>query len=442
MAPKRPAAASGSASEASDREAGGAARRRSRSPSPSRSRSRSKTPPPNLHPNAAVLSSTPASNAVDFAVASDYEAGADARLASRRRSRERSPRLHSDSDNSDAAAAAAVAAASDDGDDEGNATPPPRSRRSSRVEAASIKPISSRPMDGSRRPAAGSSQRRSKRPRSSPAQHSPEQQRRQPRVWNPEDEVTILRALISYRAKNGALPASTQDTGKLHNQIRGQLTVKASTTQLSDKVRRLKHKYNLLLTRGTKNGRDPDLPTAHDREVYELSKKVWGSKSGGASAGSGGGGRVYENADVAESDEEQGSRESDEDFESGWDDRDHRNRRLKAIALANGNGNGNGNAIATGARTVHGNGSGKGDVVDKGKDMYPYLWEAVEELSKEHPSGMAFRKAFGVLEGSRARAMEEKLHRFRLSEIRQQLRRMDLMKETIKMVLDALEGTD
>ncbi|KAL5221383.1 hypothetical protein ABZP36_026096 [Zizania latifolia] len=441
MAPKRPAAAAGSASQASDGDAGGATRRRSPSRSPSPSRSRSKTPPPNLHPNAAVLSSTPASAAVDFVAASDSDAGGDARLDSPRRSRERSPRLHSDSDNSAAAAAAAVAAGgSDDGDDEDNATPPPRSRRSSRVEAASIKPISSRPMDGSRRTAAGSSQRRSKRPRSSPAQHSPEQQRRQPRVWNPEDEVTILRALISYRAKNGALPASTQDTGKLHNQIRGQLSVKASTTQLSDKVRRLKHKYNLLLTRGTKSGRDPDLPTAHDRDIYELSKKVWGSKSGGAGAGSGGGGRVYENADVAESDEDQGSRESDEDMESGWDDRDHRNRRLKAKAVANGNGNGN--AVVIGGRTLHGNGSGKGDVVDKGKDMYPYLWEAVEELSKEHPSGTAFRKAFGVLEGSRARAMEEKLHRFRLSEIRQQLRRMDLMKETIKMVLDALEGTD
>jgi hypothetical protein len=234
-----------------------------------------------------VLSSTPASAAVDFVAASDSDAGADAdaRLASPRRSRERSPRLHSDSDNSAAATAeaaeAAAAAAFDDGDDEGNATPPPRSRRSSRVEATGVKPISSRPMDASRRPAAASSQsqRRSKRPRSSPTQHSPEQHKRPPRVWNPQDEVTILRALISYRAKNGALPGSSQDTGKLHNMIRGQLSVKASTTQLSDKVRRLKHKYNLILTRVTKSGRDPDLPTEHDREVYELSKKVWGTKA-------------------------------------------------------------------------------------------------------------------------------------------------------------------
>uniref|UniRef100_A0A0D9X8R3 Glabrous enhancer-binding protein-like DBD domain-containing protein n=1 Tax=Leersia perrieri TaxID=77586 RepID=A0A0D9X8R3_9ORYZ len=470
MAPKRPDAASGSASEASDGEAP-RRRSRSRSRSPSRSvslspsRSRSKTPPSNLHPNPAALS-TPASAAVDFAAvsdsdadaaAADADADADARLASPRRSRERSPRLHSDSDNSAAAEveeadaeAVAVAAASDDGDDEGNATPPPRSRRSSRVEPSSIKPISSRPMDASRRPAtpaaaggSSQSQRRSKRPRASPAQHSPEYQKRQPRVWNPEDEVTILRALITYRAKNGVLPGSSQETAKLHNMIRGQLTVKASTTQLSDKIRRLKHKFNLILARVTKSGREPNFPTVHDREVYDLSKKVWNSKTGGVisagagSAGGGGGGRVYENVEeVAESDEEQGSAESDDDMESGWDDRDHRNKRLKAIVA-----NGNGNAIVTGGRSVHGNGSWKGDAAEKGKDMYPYLWEAVEELSKEHPSGTTFRKAFGMLDGSRARAMEEKLNRFRLSEIRQQVRRMDLMKETIKMVLDALEGT-
>jgi hypothetical protein len=72
--------------------------------------------------------------------------------------------------------------------------------------------------------------------------------------------------------------------------------------------------------------------------------------------------------------------------------------------------------------------------------MYPYLWEAVEELSKEHPSGPIFRKAFGVLEKSKARAVEEKLRKFRMSEIRQQLQRMDLMKDTVGMVLDALEG--
>jgi hypothetical protein len=246
-------------------------------------------------------------------------------------------------------------------------------------------------------------------------------------VWSPKDEITILRSLISYRSKKGALPASTQETGKLHSQIRGQLTAEASTTQLCDKVRRLKHKFRLLVAR-TKDGQDPELPTVHECDVYELSKMVWGADAAGRAA--------YGNYWFGDSDEEQKSGESDEerDMDGGWDGSDRRaNRRLKAITVSNGTAN---------TMTIgHCNRGGKG-AVGKGNGMYPYLWEAVQELSEEQPSGTAFRKAFDVLEDSRALAMEERLEKFKLSEIRQHLRRMDLMKETVKMVLDALEGAN
>ncbi|KAL6858806.1 hypothetical protein ACP4OV_017808 [Aristida adscensionis] len=494
MSPKRPAAAaaaaaaaSGSASDASDAE-GDASRpqhRRRRSPSPtrsSRSRSRSKTPPlPNPHPNAAAFAMTPASGAA-VAVSdsdgdgraqsprssprgrsprprsdSDADAGAGDRSPSPRRSdRGRSPRLHSDSD-ADAGAGgrspsprrhrerspsvrsdsdAAAAGSEDDGAAAaaGNALPPPRSRRSSRIETSNIKPISTRVRDAGRRDAGDSSQQRSRRPHSSRARHSPEQHKRPPRVWSPEDEITILRALIAYRGKKGGLlPGSIQEIGIIHDQIRGQLTSNASTTQLSDKVRRLKHKYKQIASR-VRNGRDPDLPTAHDREFYELSKKVWG-KGGAETAIVVGGSHAYETAGDAESNEEQESGESDDDMEGGWYDHERTNKKLKAFRFDNGYGD----AIATGGRSSHGDGGG-GD--DAEKQMYPYLWEAVEDLSKEHPSGSIFRKAFGVLGKSKARAMEDKLRKFRMSEIRQQLRRMDLMKETVAMVLDALEGAD
>ncbi|XP_066351539.1 STOREKEEPER protein-like [Miscanthus floridulus] len=231
------------------------------------------------------------------------------------------------------------------------------------------------------------------------------------------------------------LPASIQDTGKVHSQIIHQLTANASTAQLSDKVRRLKHKYKLLLTRAKNGhyGRDPNLPTQHDRDVYQLSKKVWGLKSLVLVRGS----RVphEDTEDAEESNEEQEIEESDEDMGYGWELRDCTTKKPKALTYENGNGN----AIVTVGRASHGDGSGRDDA-EKGKQMYPYLWEAVEELSKEHPSGPIFRKAFGVLEKSKARAVEEKLRKLRMSEIRQQLQRMDLMKETVGMVLDALEG--
>lgn len=474
MAPKRPAAAAaatpGSVSDASDGEAGAArhGRRHRAPPSPIPSRSRSKSPRPNLRPSA----STPTSAGADFAAASDSDAGNDenapsprrtyrerparhhldsdadanagtdcrvppprrrgerspslhtdsdadaaGRVPSPRRNRERTPRLHSDSDNS-----AAATASEEDG--AGDASPLPRARRSSHMETSNIKPVSTHPMG-----ATGSSQRRSKRRHSHYERHSPEHQKRPPRVWSPEDEITILRALIEYRAKKGRLPASIQDTRKVHSQISGQLAANASTTQLSDKVRRLKHKYKLLVARA-KNGRDPDLPTDHDRDVYELSKKVWGFRNGGEVGGS----RAYKDTGAAKSDEEQEIEESDEDMENGWEHQKRMSQKPNAFRYENGNGN----AIATVGRASHGNDSGRDDT--ELKQMYPYLWEAVEELSKEHPSGPIFRKAFGILEKSKARVMEEKLRKFRMSEIRQQLHRMDLMKVTVGMVLDALEG--
>jgi hypothetical protein len=269
---------------------------------------------------------------------------------------------------------------------------------------------------------------RRKRPRSVAVASSVEQLKRPSRLWSPADELVILRGLAACRAKRGFLPGSMHDIGKFHSHIESDLSVQVTVTQVSDKVRRLKQKYNLFASRA-KNGRDADLPTPHDQIVYELGKRVWGAtdNAGGGSAaddafeisGDGGG----------ESEEEREIGESDEDI--GRDDRAHKNKRLRPITMANGN------VAGFGAMNV--NSRGKLDF-EKGKDVYPYLWETVEDLSKEHPHGVAFKKAFELIEGPKARGMEEKLRKFRLTEIRQQLRRMELMKETVKMVLDALEG--
>jgi hypothetical protein len=264
----------------------------------------------------------------------------------------------------------------------------------------------------SRDAAAASSELRTKR--------RPVDQKGPIRVWSPEDEIIILSALIKYRAKKGRLPASFQDTSYLHKQIFGRLTVRVSTTQLSDKVRRLKHKYKLHVNRA-KNGRDPDLPMEHERDVYELCEKVWRLKS-------------LEGGD-AESNREQEINESDEEMENEGKQRESVSKKPKTSRFENANGN----ATVTAGRASHGNGSERDDA-EKKKQMYPYLWAAIEELAKGHPSGPIFRKAFGVLEKSKARAIEEKLREFRMSVVRLQLNRMDLTKLSMGMVLDALEG--
>ncbi|XP_047049440.1 STOREKEEPER protein-like [Lolium rigidum] len=451
MAPKRPAAAaaaaSGSASDASDAEAD-APHHHNHPPSDT---DPSKTPPPNPNPkssSAAAAAAAPSAPA-DSAPARSDSGGSysDSSAAARRRRpaprpaapspkpRPRSPGINSDSYDSHAAAGFDTdldpAAGADSDSDSHNTPSPPRpsARHNPRAEAAIVKPISSRPMDPPRRGGA-------KRPRSAavPAPPPPPSSEKRPaRLWSPDDELVILRGLATYRAKSGVLPGSTNDIGKLHGHIRAHLSVKVSTTQLSDKVRRLKQKYQLLATRA-KNGRDQELHTPHDRSIYEHAKKVWGTRTGSTA------GDDYDIAagdgDSEELPATENSDDDDDGMDSGRDDRYRiKNRKLMPIAMANGH------SIQRRPALPPPNSRTKTDF-EKGKDAYPYLWETVEELAREHPSGAAFKKAFEVLEGSKAQVMEEKLRKFRLTEIRQQLRRMDLMKDTVRMVLDALERAD
>ncbi|KAM0855529.1 hypothetical protein ACQ4PT_049715 [Festuca glaucescens] len=446
MAPKRPAAAAAASGSASDAE-GDAAHHHHHPPSDT---DPSKTPPPNPNPKSSAAATAAPSAAADSAAArsdsggsyDDFDADARRRPAPRPaapspkqggKPRARSPGINSDSYDSHVAAGFdtdldPAAGADSDSDSGSHNLSPPRPARHPRAEASIVKPISSRPMDPPRR--GGAHEPRAKRPRSAAVPAPPPSSEKRPaRLWSPDDELVILRGLATYRAKSGVLPGSTNDIGKLHGHIRAQLSVKVSTTQLSDKVRRLKQKYQLLATRA-KNGRDQELHTPHDRSIYEHAKKVWGTRGGD------GGGSGYDIAGDGDSEELPDSGDSeDDDMDSGRDDRYRiKNRKLMPIAMANGNG------IRRGA-AVSANGRGKTEF-EKGKDAYPYLWETVEELSREHPSGATFKKAFEVLEGSKAQVMEEKLRKFRLTEIRQQLRRMDLMKDTVRMVLDALERAD
>ena len=144
---------------------------------------------------------------------------------------------------------------------------------------------------------------------------------------------------------------------------------------------------------------------------------------------------MHEDTGDAESNEEQGIKENDEDTDNGGEHHDRTSKKPKTSRFQNDNGD----ATLTVGRASHGDGSGR-DSAEKGKQMYPYLWAAVEELSKEHPSGPIFRKVFGLLEMSKARVIEEKLRKFRMSVIRLQLNRMDLTKLSVGMVLDALGG--
>ncbi|CAL9009781.1 unnamed protein product [Prunus brigantina] len=94
------------------------------------------------------------------------------------------------------------------------------------------------------------------------------------RIWSDDDEITILKGMIDYSTKKGADPYS--DMGAFHDFIKKSLKADVNKTQLQDKIRRIKKKYETNVAKGKKY--NPVKP--HEQKLFDLSKKVWGSSEG------------------------------------------------------------------------------------------------------------------------------------------------------------------
>lgn len=87
------------------------------------------------------------------------------------------------------------------------------------------------------------------------------------RVWSEEDEIVILKGMIDYVAKRGLDPSG--DMNSFHDFIKKSLQIDCSKTQLADKVRRLKKKFENNSAKKKKN------LNPHEGKVFELSKRIW-----------------------------------------------------------------------------------------------------------------------------------------------------------------------
>ena len=94
------------------------------------------------------------------------------------------------------------------------------------------------------------------------------------RLWSEDDEIVILKGMIDYTAKKGADPFA--DMNGFYDFIKKSLQIDFTKNQLSDKLRRLKKKYE---NNAGKKKFNPTKP--HDEKVFELSKKIWGGEGGG-----------------------------------------------------------------------------------------------------------------------------------------------------------------
>ncbi|KAL6272020.1 hypothetical protein ACE6H2_022712 [Prunus campanulata] len=94
------------------------------------------------------------------------------------------------------------------------------------------------------------------------------------RIWSDDDEITILEGMIDYYTKQGVHPNA--DMFAFHDFMKKSLKADVNKTQLQDKIRRLKKKYESNVDKGKKY--NPVKP--HELKVFDLSKKVWGRGEG------------------------------------------------------------------------------------------------------------------------------------------------------------------
>ncbi|PQP91719.1 hypothetical protein Pyn_39786 [Prunus yedoensis var. nudiflora] len=99
------------------------------------------------------------------------------------------------------------------------------------------------------------------------------------RIWSDDDEITILEGMIDYYTKQGVHPNA--DMFAFHDFMKKSLKADVNKTQLQDKIRRLKKKYESNVDKGKKY--NPVKP--HELKVFNLSKKVWGRGEGSFALG-------------------------------------------------------------------------------------------------------------------------------------------------------------
>ncbi|XP_050386514.1 probable transcription factor At1g61730 [Argentina anserina] len=91
----------------------------------------------------------------------------------------------------------------------------------------------------------------------------------QMRLWSDEDEIKLVKGMMEYvKVKRGADPVV--DVDSFYEFVTPLLTVSVNKSQLQDKARRMKKKYENIARNKFKPTKD------HDWEAYSLMKKVWG----------------------------------------------------------------------------------------------------------------------------------------------------------------------
>eukprot|EP00262_Sarcandra_glabra_P022189 TRINITY_DN9738_c0_g1_i1.p1 TRINITY_DN9738_c0_g1~~TRINITY_DN9738_c0_g1_i1.p1 ORF type:complete len:243 (-),score=19.44 TRINITY_DN9738_c0_g1_i1:43-723(-) len=84
-------------------------------------------------------------------------------------------------------------------------------------------------------------------------------------IFSDQDEINLLNAFLDFTTASKSVPTLSSFLARLN----ASLTAHPNRTQISEKLRDLRHKYE-----------KQRIDTPHDRKVFEICAKIWGKKYG------------------------------------------------------------------------------------------------------------------------------------------------------------------
>ncbi|OIT00167.1 PREDICTED: STOREKEEPER protein-like [Nicotiana attenuata] len=249
------------------------------------------------------------------------------------------------------------------------------------------------------------------------------------RLWSDEDQLAILKGMAEFKAQKGSEPNAT-DMSAFHDFIKGKLQVEVSKSQVTDKLRRLKKKF----VTNMKIGEEPVFSKPHDYLMFEFSKKIWGdagtSNTNGVNenVNNGTNGKAKKTVDVVKKSTAEPKRSAKiSTFTKPKDDEKPKEDEKRAAV-----------------KEVD-----KEDVVVKGDDRqdfrskYPNLAASfsLPAMSSIFPNGVdIFKENMSLIASDKAKVLEEKWKKLHDDEHDLMLKRLDLIREHYKLVVDARRG--
>ncbi|XP_020570750.1 probable transcription factor At1g61730 [Phalaenopsis equestris] len=152
----------------------------------------------------------------------------------------------------------------------------------------SLKPLSSKPMDSpvqlsdkkpiSRKRSTTSPTQVSKRKRKTAdiigAEGGQEKKEITRKIWSKADELALLQCILDNNELHHGTSIHVQAESLLKS-VNNSLSSSVTLTQMNDKIRRLKQKYNATIKK-VKDANKPNISNAQDAAAFDLSRKIWG----------------------------------------------------------------------------------------------------------------------------------------------------------------------